>query len=299
MPGISKTGGFAMSPDLFIAKNVIVQGITGTHGRFQTKAMLDAGTHVVAGTTPGKAGQTVEGVPVYDSIADIQTDYTVDTTIIFVPAPFAKGAIIEAITAKVPLIICITEGIPIHDMIEVRRCLATSQSVLIGPNCPGVILPGINKLGIIPASMSLPGHAAIVSRSGTLTYEAMAGLTAKGVGQRYVIGIGGDSVRGTGFVECLQLFESDPEVDQIILIGEIGGTDEQLAADYIAQSVTKPVFAYVAGQHAPVGVQLGHAGAILGADNESAPSKTKALKSAGAIVASNISTLVDLVANSK
>jgi len=284
-----------MNPDLFTAKNVIVQGITGTHGSFQTKAMVDAGTHVVAGTTPGKAGQSVEGVPVYNSIADIQQDHRVDTTVIFVPAPFAKGAIIEAITAKVPLIICITEGIPIHDMIEIRRRLAKTKSILIGPNCPGVIMPGGNKLGIIPAAMSLQGHAAIVSRSGTLTYEAMAGLSAQGIGQRYVIGIGGDPIRGSGFVECLDLFENDPMVDRIILIGEIGGTDEQLAAAYIAHSVTKPVFAYVAGQHAPVGVQLGHAGAILGGDNESARTKSAAFKKSGVRVASNISSLIDLV----
>ncbi len=285
-----------MTPDLLTAKNIIVQGITGTHGRFQTKAMLDAQTNVVAGTTPGKAGQSVEGVPVYDSIVDIQKDHTVDTSIIFVPAPFAKSAILEAINAHVPLIVCITEGIPVHDMIQIRKHLKGSTSVLIGPNCPGIMVPGINKLGIIPAAMSLPGHAGIVSRSGTLTYEAMAGLSNKGIGQRYVIGIGGDPVRGTGFVECLELFEKDPEVDQIILIGEIGGVDEQLAAEYIAKSVSKPVFAYVAGQHAPVGVQLGHAGAILRSDNESASAKTEALKTAGAHVATNITSLIDLVA---
>ncbi len=288
-----------MRPELFTAKNVIVQGITGTHGRFQTKAMLDAGTHVVAGTTPGKAGQIVEQVPVYDSIVDVQKNFTVDMTVIFVPAPFAKNAILEAINAHVPLIICITEGIPIRDMIEVRKRLSESQSVLIGPNCPGVIVPGINKLGIIPASMSLPGHAAIVSRSGTLTYEAMAGLTGKNIGQRYVIGIGGDPVRGAGFVECLKMFEHDPEVDQIILIGEIGGVDEQLAADYIAASVTKPVFAYVAGASAPAGIQMGHAGAILGSSNESAEAKSKALKKAGAHVATNITALIDLVVHSQ
>lgn len=284
-----------MNPDLFTAKNVIVQGITGTHGRFQTKAMLNAGTTVVAGTTPGKAGQSVEGVPVYDSIVDIQKDHAVDTTVIFVPAPFAKSAITEAINAKVPLIVCITEGIPIHDMLEIRRRLKGSQSVLIGPNCPGVIVPGINKLGIIPANMSLAGHAAIVSRSGTLTYEAMAGLTGRGIGQRYVIGIGGDPVRGINFVECLELFQSDPEVDQIILIGEIGGIDEQLAADYIKESVTKPVFAYIAGQHAPVGIQLGHAGAILSSNDESASAKSTALEKAGAHVASSITALIELV----
>lgn len=286
-----------MKPDLFTAKNVIVQGITGTHGRFQTKAMLDAGTTVVAGTTPGKAGQTVEGVPVYDSIIDIQKNHSVDTTIIFVPAPFAKNAIAEAINAHVPLIVCITEGIPIHDMIQIRELLKNSISVLVGPNCPGIIVPGINKLGIIPASMSLPGHAAIVSRSGTLTYEAMAGLTGKGIGQRYVVGIGGDPVRGTSFVQCLELFENDPEVDKIVLIGEIGGIDEQLAAAYIKESVTKPVFAYIAGQHAPKGIQLGHAGAILGSNDESANAKSAALKKAGAHVASSITALIEMVAH--
>jgi succinyl-CoA synthetase alpha subunit len=286
-----------MTPDLFSAKNVIVQGITGTHGRFQTKAMLETGTNVVAGTTPGKAGQLVSDVPVYDTIKDIQKDMAVNTTVIFVPAPFAKGAIIEAIDAHIPLIICITEGIPLHDMIAIRAKLKQSKSVLIGPNCPGVMIPGINKLGIIPASMSLPGHIGIVSRSGTLTYEAMAGLTNKNIGQRYVIGIGGDPVRGTNFVDCLKLFENDPEVDRIVLIGEIGGNDEQLAADYIASSVTKPVYSYVAGHYAPAGVQLGHAGAILGSDSESASAKTKALKTSGAHVASNITRLIDLVAS--
>jgi len=286
-----------MTPDLFTAKNVIVQGITGTHGRFQTKAMLTAGTNVVAGTTPGKAGQIVEGVPVYNSIADIQKDHQVDTTIIFVPAPFAKGAIVEAINTHVPLIVCITEGIPIHDMIDIRERLKKSKSVLVGPNCPGIIVPGINKLGIIPASMSLPGHAAIVSRSGTLTYEAMAGLTSKNIGQRYVIGIGGDPVRGANFVDCLELFENDPEVDKIVLIGEIGGIDEQLAAIYIKESVTKPVFTYIAGSTAPEGVQLGHAGAILGSNDESASAKSTALKKAGAHVASSITSLIEMVSH--
>jgi succinyl-CoA synthetase alpha subunit len=286
-----------MKPDLFNGKNIIVQGITGTHGRFQTKAMLAASTNVVAGTTPGKAGQFVEDVPVYDSIADIQKDFMVDTTVIFVPAPFAKGAILEAIKAKVPLIVCITEGIPVHDMLQIRKQLQTSSSVLLGPNSPGAMIPGINKLGIIPASMSLPGHAGIVSRSGTLTYEAMAGLTEKGIGQRYVIGIGGDPVRGTGFVECLELFENDPQVDQVVLIGEIGGIDEQLAAEYIKKSVTKPVFAYIAGHHAPAGIQLGHAGAILGSESESADAKSQTLKSVGVHVTTSITSLINLVAS--
>lgn len=284
-----------MKSTLFSAKNVIVQGITGAHGRFQTKAMLTAGTTVVAGTTPGKGGQIVEGVPVYNSIASIQKDYVVDTTVIFVPAPLAKSAIMEAIAARIPLIVCITEGVPIHDMIEIKQKLKYSGCVLIGPNSPGIIVPGVNKLGIIPANMSLPGHTAIVSRSGTLTYETMAGLSARGIGQRYVIGIGGDRIRGTSFIDCLELFEADPDIDTIVLIGEIGGNDEQLAADYISAAVTKPVFAYIAGHHAPVGVQLGHAGAILGSADESAASKTKALAKAGVHVATTITELTKLV----
>ena len=278
--------------NLFSGKNVIVQGITGAHGSFQTKAMITAGTNVVAGTTPGKAGQEVEGIKVYDTVKDIQKEHTIDTSVIFVPARFAKGAIIEAIDAQIPLIVCVTEGIPVHDMLVVNQKLQRSKSILLGPNSPGALLPGINKLGIIPASMSLPGNAAIVSRSGTLTYETMAGLTEKGIGQKYVIGIGGDVIHGIGYVECLQLFQDDPDVNQIILIGEIGGQDEIIAADFIQQSVTKPVFAYIAGHHAPVGVQLGHAGAILGSAAESASAKTAKLAEAGATTATSITELL-------
>lgn len=278
---------------LFHGKNVIVQGITGAHGSFQTKAMLGAGTHIVAGTTPGKAGQTVEGIPVFDRIADIPD--TIDISVIFVPARFAKGAILEAIAAAVPLIICITEGIPVHDMLAVNEALKGSRSALLGPNSPGAIVPGVNKLGIIPAAMSLPGTAAIVSRSGTLTYETMAGLSAKGIGQKYVIGIGGDVIHGMGYVDCLELFQNDPDVDRIVLIGEIGGSDEIAAATYISNHVTKPVFAYIAGHHAPAGVQLGHAGAILGSERESAGAKTDALSRAGATTADSITELIDRV----
>jgi succinyl-CoA synthetase alpha subunit len=273
-------------------KNVIIQGITGAHGSFQTKAMLAAGTNVVAGTTPGKAGQEVEGVPVYNTIVDVQEIHTVDTTVIFVPAAYAKGAILEAIAARVPLIVCITEGIPVHDMLAVNKALKNSPSALLGPNSPGALLPGINKLGIIPAAMSLAGNAAIVSRSGTLTYETMAGLTDKGIGQKYVIGIGGDVIHGMGYLECLELFQQDPGVDRIILIGEIGGQDEIAAATYIQQHVTKPVFAYIAGHHAPAGVQLGHAGAILGSEQESAGSKTEILSRAGAVTARSLNELL-------
>ena len=281
--------------NIFEGKNVIVQGITGAHGSFQTKAMLTAGTNVIAGTTPGKAGQKVEGVPVFNSIADIQATNQVDVTVVFVPAPYAKGAIFEAINAQVPLIICITEGIPVHDMLGINERLKTSHSILLGPNSPGALLPGVNKLGIIPAAMSSRGNVAIVSRSGTLTYETMAGLTDRGIGQKYIIGIGGDVIHGMGYEECLGLFQKDPGVDQIILIGEIGGQDEIAAAAYIKKSVTKPVFAYIAGHHAPADIRLGHAGAILGSDQESADNKTKILAEAGAKTANSITDLIALV----
>lgn len=284
--------------NLFAAQNVIVQGITGAHGSFQTKAMLEVGTNIIAGTSPGKAGQEVEGVPVYGSIEAIQKEHTIDTTVIFVPAPYAKGAILEAIDAQIPLIVCITEGIPIHDMLQVKKRLKGSRSTLLGPNSPGALLPGINKLGIIPAAMSKPGTTAIVSRSGTLTYETMAGLTARGIGQKYVIGIGGDPIHGMGYIECLELFQQDPEVTQIILIGEIGGSEEIEAATYIAGHVTKPVFAYIAGHHAPPGVQLGHAGAILGSEQESASAKTDTLSKVGATTALSISKLITYVVDS-
>lgn len=285
--------------NLFIGKNVIVQGITGTHGSFQTKAMLAAGTHVVAGTSPGKAGQTVEGVPVYDSIDAIKSEHPVDITIIFVPAPHAKAALLEAIAASVPLIVCITEGIPIHDMLGIKKALRQSASTLLGPNSPGALIPGINKLGIIPAGLSLPGTVAIVSRSGTLTYEVVAGLSEKGIGQKYVIGIGGDQVHGMGYIDCLRLFQEDPDVDRVVLIGEIGGQEEIEAADFIKSSVTKPVFAYVAGHHAPTGVQLGHAGAILGSDQESAETKTQKLQAVDVKTANSISELISCISHSE
>ncbi|MGH7218321.1 MAG: succinate--CoA ligase subunit alpha [Candidatus Microsaccharimonas sp.] len=286
--------------NLFEGKNVTVQGITGAHGSFQTKAMLAAGTNVVAGTTPGKAGQEVEGVPVYNTIEDIQKEHTIDISVIFVPARFAKAAIIEAIDAQVPLVVCITEGIPVHDMLAVNERLRRSAtSTLLGPNSPGALLPGGNKLGIIPASMALApnekGSVGIVSRSGTLTYETMASLSEKGIGQKYVIGIGGDTIHGIGYRACLELFESDPDVDSIVLIGEIGGKEEIEAALYIKDHVTKPVFAYITGHHAPQGVQLGHAGAILGSKHESAAAKTRVFKLAGAQTATSITELTSLV----
>lgn len=278
--------------NVFEGKNVIVQGITGAHGSFQTKAMLAAGTHIVGGVTPGKAGQEVEGIKVYDSIKNLQNETPVDTTVIFVPAPYAKAAILEAVHANIPLIVVVTEGIPVQDMLAVRKELNGSNSTLLGPNSPGALLPEINKLGIIPDAMSLKGTAAIVSRSGTLTYEAMAGLSEKGIGQKYVIGIGGDQIHGIGYIDCLKLFEEDPDVTEIVLIGEIGGQEEIDAAHYIKTNVTKPVYGYIAGHHAPAGIQLGHAGAILGSEKESAQEKTKTLAAAGVHMAQSITGLI-------
>lgn len=285
-----------MNSTVFTAKNVIVQGITGSHGSFHTRTMRAAGTNIVAGTSPNKAGQFIDNdIPVYGTIADIQKDFSIDTSIIFVPAPFAKNAMIEAINANIPLIICITEGVPVHDMLTVKKLADTANVTIIGPNCPGILLPGGNKLGIIPAQMGLPGTVGIVSRSGTLTYEAAASLTARGIGQKYIIGIGGDRVRGTDFIDCLQLFENDQDVTSIVLIGEIGGKSEQLAANYIKDYVSKPVYAYIAGHSAPTGVQLGHAGAILGSKNESANAKTEALHAAGAVTANSIVELTQQI----
>lgn len=283
-----------LTPELLMPKNVIVQGITGSHGSFHTRAMVAAGTTIIAGTSPTKAGQTIYDLPIFATIKDIQAEFSrkIDATIIFVPAASAKAAIFEAIDAKIPLIVCITEGIPVHDMLLIKQHLKGSGSVLVGPNCPGLLLPGKINLGIIPASLGLPGNVAVVSRSGTLTYEVASGLSTAGVGQKYVIGIGGDSIRGTGFIECLELFENDPDVSDIVLIGEIGGQDEVCAAEYIKTSLQKPVFAYVAGHEAPLGVQLGHAGAIFSSSNESARAKSEALENAGATVFSSVQELI-------
>ena len=285
-----------MTPQLFTGKNVIIQGITGKNGRFHAQNMLNYKTHIVAGTSPNQAVSEVHGVPVFRTISDIKKRFAIDISVIFVPAPYAKAAILEAIHAQIPLIICITEGVPVHDMLEIKQKLRRSHSVLIGPNCPGVLLPGRQLLGIIPASLATPGDTAIVSRSGTLTYEAMSLLTRAGFGQRYIIGIGGDMISGSSFVDCLQLFQNDPSVKRIVMIGEIGGISEIAAADYIKQSISKPVYAYIAGHSAPNGVQMGHAGAILGTNAlESATAKTAYLQQAGAITANSISELVQKI----
>ena len=285
-----------MTPQLFTGKNVIIQGITGKNGRFHARNMLDYKTHIVAGTSPNQSVSEVYGVPVFRTIDDIKKHFAIDISVIFVPAPHAKAAILEAIQAQIPLIVCITEGVPVHDMLEIKQKLRLSHSVLIGPNCPGVLLPGRQLLGIIPASLAAPGDTAIVSRSGTLTYEAMSLLTQAGFGQRYIIGIGGDMISGSIFVDCLQLFQNDPSVKRIVMIGEIGGISEITAADYIKQSINKPVYAYIAGHSAPAGIQMGHAGAILGTNAlESAAAKTAYLQQAGAITANSISQLIQKI----
>ena len=285
-----------MTPQLFTGKNVIIQGITGKNGRFHAQNMLNYKTHIVAGTSPNQAVSEVHGVPVFRTISDIKKRFAIDISVIFVPAPHAKAAILEAIQAQIPLIICITEGVPVHDMLEIKQKLRISHSVLIGPNCPGVLLPGRQLVGIIPTSLATAGDTAIVSRSGTLTYEATSLLTQAGFGQRYIIGIGGDMISGNSFVDCLQLFQNDPSVKRIVMIGEIGGISEIAAADYIKQSISKPVYAYIAGHSAPNGVQMGHAGAILGTNAlESATAKTAYLQQAGAITANSISELVQKI----
>lgn len=286
-----------MDSHLFSGRNVIVQGITGSQGLFHTRTMVAYGTTIIAGTSPTKAGTEVDGIPVYATISDIQRERQVDATVIFVPAQVAKGAILEAIHAQVPLIVCITEHIPVHDMLEIRKQLQGSASTLVGPNCPGILIPGTHLLGIIPAHLATPGDTAIVSRSGTLTYEAMDLLTRSGYGQKYVIGIGGDMIRGTGFRECLELFQNDPDIKRIVLIGEIGSTDEITAADYIRDHVTKPVYAYIAGHSAPIGVRMGHAGAVLGTNTlETARAKTDYLAQIGATTADSLTDLIKKVA---
>ena len=284
-----------MDKHIFTRKNVIIQGITGTQGSFHARNMIKYGTNIVAGTSPTKAGTTIENIPVYDSISAIQKDMSVDISIIFVPARYAKNAIIEAINAHISLIICITEHIPVHDMLQISQHIQGSDSILIGPNCPGVLIPGVHSLGIIPAQLATSGDTAVVSRSGTLTYEAVDLLTKAGFGQKYIIGIGGDMIRGASFVDCLEMFEGDPDIKRIVMIGEIGGTEEIKASEYIKNHVTKPVYAYITGHSAPAGVQMGHAGAILNSNLESADAKTAHLKKSGAITANNIVELTSLI----
>lgn len=282
-----------MNLEIFNPKNIIVQGITGKFGAFHTKRMLDSGTNIIAGVTPGKSGQKIHNIPVFDKISDIQEKITIDASVIFVPATFAKSAIIEAISAEIPLIIAITEGIPIRDMLEINFLLKNSSSVLIGPNCPGILIPGLVNLGIIPDNLTIKGSTAVVSRSGTLTYEAVSLLSERGIGQKYIIGIGGDMISGSSFIDILKYFQADDEVENIILIGEIGGTNEIEAAKFIKDHISKPVFGYIAGWNAPPGVKMGHAGAILGSNKlESAQAKTDIFNKYGITTATSLPELI-------
>ncbi|MEK7772718.1 MAG: succinate--CoA ligase subunit alpha [Deltaproteobacteria bacterium] len=260
---------------------VICQGITGEQGAFHTRQMAAYGTKMVGGVTPGKGGADVDGIPVFDTVEGAVKKTGADASVIYVPAPFAADAIMEAVDAGVRLVICITEGIPVLDMVKVRRFMEGRPSRLIGPNCPGVITPGQCKIGIMPGHIHRPGAVGVVSRSGTLTYEAVDQLTRLGLGQSTCVGIGGDPVNGTSFIDVLKLFQEDPGTEAIVMIGEIGGNDEEDAALFIRKNVTKPVVGYIAGVTAPRGKRMGHAGAIISGGKGTADEKMEAMEAAG------------------
>ena len=261
---------------------VIVQGITGSEGTFHSEQMIDYGTNIVAGVTPGKGGSMVlESIPVYNTVEEAKNTHGANASIIFVPPRFAAEAIIESIKSEIELIVCISEGIPIRDMVKVKQLLNNSNSRLIGPNCPGVITVDESKLGIMPGFICKKGNIGVISKSGTLTYEAIDQLVKNGLGQTTAIGIGGDPIRGVHFIDCLELFEADPATRGIILVGEIGGSDEEAAAEFIKGNVSKPVVGYIAGVTAPPGKKMGHAGAIISGGKGTAPEKYRALEQAG------------------
>ena len=283
---------------ILINKNtrLVVQGITGNEGMFHTQQMVEYGTNVVAGVTPGKGGEWVMGkIPVFDSVKIAVEATGANTSVIFVPARFAADAMFEAADSGVDLIICITEGVPVQDMMRVRNYLDQKGVRLIGPNCPGLLTPGESKVGIIPGNISIPGNIGVVSRSGTLTYEVLYALMIKGMGVSTCVGIGGDPINGTNFIDTLALFQADPQTERVILMGEIGGTDEEKAAEYISKHMTKPVVAFIAGQTAPPGKRMGHAGAIVEGGSGLAADKIKALEEANVKVAKHPEQLPDLL----
>lgn len=275
---------------------VIVQGITGQAGRFHAEQCKEYGTQVVGGVTPGKGGQEILGLPVFDTVWEAKTKVHPDATLIFVPAPYCAEAILEAEEAAIPLIVCITEGIPIRDMLEVKRVMSASKtSRLIGPNCPGIITPGECKIGIMPGYIHKKGSIGIVSRSGTLTYEAVWQTTQLGLGQSSCVGIGGDPLNGTNFIDVLELFQKDPETEAILLIGEIGGEAEERAAEWISQHCKKPVAVFIAGSTAPAGKRMGHAGAIISGGKGTAGHKYEAFQKAGAVITRNPAEMGDAI----
>jgi succinyl-CoA synthetase alpha subunit len=274
---------------------LLVQGITGREGSFHTLRNRAYGTSVVAGVTPGKAGESVEGIPVFDTVAEAVQETGANTSLIFVPARFAAEAVLEAAAAGVGVIVCITEGIAVQDMARAVAYLDGKDRVLIGPNCPGLISPGKANVGIIPGEICAPGSVGLISRSGTLTYQIVHELTGGGIGQSTCIGMGGDPIHGIGFIEALSLFQEDPETEAIVLIGEIGGSDEEDAAAFVASQVTKPVVAYVAGFSAPPGKRMGHAGAIITGSSGTAQAKADAFEAAGVRVGRNSTEVAELV----
>jgi succinyl-CoA synthetase alpha subunit len=274
---------------------LLVQGITGKEGQFHTRQCVEYGTSVVAGVTPGKGGLDMDGIPVFNSVADAKDKAGANCSMIFVPPPFAADAILESVDAGIPLIVAITEGIPVLDMMKIKQALKQSESRLIGPNCPGIITPGEAKIGIMPAPIHKPGGPiGVVSRSGTLTYEVVFQLTGKDIGQTTCIGIGGDPINGTNFIDCLDAFEKDPETKGIVMVGEIGGNAEEEAAEFIRSSVTKPVVGFIAGITAPPGRRMGHAGAIISGSSGTAQAKIEALNKAGVHVCENLGHIGDL-----
>ncbi len=283
---------------ILVDKNtrLLVSGITGREGLFHTEQMIAYGTKVVAGVTPGKGGEWAAGVPVFDTAKAAVDSTGANCAIIYVPARFAPDAMYESADAGIPLIVCITEGVPVQDMMKVRNYLDQKDVRLVGPNCPGLLTPGEAKVGIIPGHIAKPGNVGIVARSGTLTYEVIYALTNQGMGQSTCVGIGGDPVNGTNFIDALKLFNDDPHTDKVVMIGEIGGTDEERAAEWIADHMTKPVVAFIAGQTAPPGKRMGHAGAIIEGGSGMASDKIKALEAAHVKVAKHPEEIPDLLA---